>query len=37
LTGIGSHRAIGVELPHNLKIWAYPVVGIPSQSFSTTL
>lgn len=28
--GIGPHRAISIRLPDNQKIWAYPVVGIPS-------
>jgi TIR domain len=28
--GIGSHRAIGVDLPHRQNVWAYPVVGIPT-------
>lgn len=28
--GIGAHRAIAVRLINNRKIWAYPVVGIPT-------
>lgn len=28
--GIGAHRAIAVRLLNDLRIWAYPVVGIPT-------
>jgi hypothetical protein len=28
--GIGSHRAIAINLPDDQKIWAYPAVGIPT-------
>ena len=28
--GIGAHRAIAVRLPDDRKIWAYPVVGVPT-------
>lgn len=28
--GIGAHRAIAIRLLNDHKIWAYPVVGIPS-------
>jgi hypothetical protein len=28
--GIGAHRAISIALPGSGKIWAYPVVGIPT-------
>ena len=28
--GIGAHRAIAVRLPDDRRIWAYPVVGIPT-------
>jgi hypothetical protein len=30
IEGIGAHRAISVRLPDNRKIWAYPVVGVPT-------
>jgi hypothetical protein len=28
--GIGAHRAISLRLPDDQRIWAYPVVGIPT-------
>ncbi|WP_299938247.1 toll/interleukin-1 receptor domain-containing protein [uncultured Pelagimonas sp.] len=28
--GIGAHRAISILLPDEQRIWAYPVVGVPS-------
>jgi hypothetical protein len=28
--GIGRHRAIAITLANNSKLWAYPVVGIPT-------
>ncbi|OUS06317.1 molecular chaperone Tir [Rhodobacterales bacterium 52_120_T64] len=28
--GVGAHRAISIRLPDESKIWAYPVVGVPS-------
>ena len=28
--GIGAHRAIAVRLPDDRRVWAYPVVGIPT-------
>ena len=28
--GIGAHRAIAVRLPDDRRIWAYPVIGIPT-------
>ena len=28
--GIGAHRAISIRLPDDTKIWAYPIVGIPT-------
>jgi hypothetical protein len=30
LDGVGAHRAISVRLPDDRKIWAYPIVGIPT-------
>lgn len=30
IEGIGAHRAIAVRLLDNRRIWAYPVVGIPT-------
>jgi hypothetical protein len=30
LEGIGAHRAISVRLPDNRKLWAYPIVGVPT-------
>jgi hypothetical protein len=30
IEGIGAHRAISVRLPDDRKIWAYPVVGVPT-------
>ncbi|MBK5961287.1 molecular chaperone Tir [Rhodoplanes elegans] len=30
IEGIGAHRAICVRLPDDQRIWAYPVVGIPT-------
>jgi hypothetical protein len=28
--GIGAHRAIAVRLEDNRRVWAYPVVGVPT-------
>ena len=28
--GVGAHRAIAVRLPDDRRVWAYPVVGIPT-------
>ncbi|MFW7381787.1 MAG: toll/interleukin-1 receptor domain-containing protein [Oligoflexus sp.] len=28
--GIGAHRAIAVRLMNNRRIWAYPIVGVPT-------
>ena len=28
--GVGAHRAIGISLINDTKVWAYPVVGVPS-------
>jgi hypothetical protein len=28
--GVGAHRAIALKLPDESKIWAYPIVGIPT-------
>lgn len=28
--GVGAHRAVSLRLPDDTRIWAYPVVGIPS-------
>jgi hypothetical protein len=30
--GIGAHRAIAVTLPGGRRVWAYPVVGVPTAS-----
>lgn len=30
IEGVGAHRAIAVRLPDDRKIWAYPVVGVPT-------
>jgi len=30
VTGIGSHRAVAITLLDDRKVWAYPVVGIPT-------
>ena len=30
LEGIGAHRAISLRLPGDVKLWAYPIVGIPT-------
>ncbi len=30
VVGIGSHRAIAINLPDDRKVWAYPAVGIPT-------
>lgn len=30
VVGVGSHRAISIELLDGNKVWAYPVVGIPT-------
>ncbi len=30
IEGIGAHRAIVVRLPDDRRIWAYPVIGIPT-------
>lgn len=30
IEGIGAHRAISLRLPDTRKLWAYPVVGIPT-------
>jgi TIR domain len=30
LEGIGAYRAISLKLPDDSKLWAYPVVGIPT-------
>ncbi len=30
LDGVGAHRAIALRLPDNKKLWAYPIVGIPT-------
>ncbi|RWC10386.1 MAG: toll/interleukin-1 receptor domain-containing protein [Mesorhizobium sp.] len=30
IEGIGAHRAISVRLPDETKLWAYPIVGIPT-------
>ena len=28
--GVGAHRAIALRLPDDTKLWAYPIVGIPT-------
>ena len=28
--GVGAHRAISLRLPDDTRLWAYPIVGIPS-------
>jgi hypothetical protein len=28
--GVGAHRAISLRLPDDRKLWAYPIVGIPT-------
>ena len=28
--GVGAHRAISLRLPDSSKLWAYPIVGIPT-------
>jgi hypothetical protein len=30
LEGVGAHRAISLRLPDDSKLWAYPIVGIPT-------
>ncbi len=30
LEGVGAHRAISLRLPDERKLWAYPIVGIPT-------
>jgi hypothetical protein len=30
IEGIGAHRAVSIMLPNEQRIWAYPVVGVPS-------
>lgn len=30
LDGVGAHRAIALHLPCGTKLWAYPIVGIPT-------
>lgn len=30
IEGIGAHRAIAVRLLDDRKIWAYPIVGVPT-------
>jgi TIR domain len=30
IEGVGAHRAISVRLPDDRKLWAYPIVGIPT-------
>jgi hypothetical protein len=30
LDGVGAHRAVSLRLPDDTKLWAYPIVGIPS-------
>ena len=30
IEGVGAHRAISMRLPDNSKLWAYPIVGIPT-------
>lgn len=30
LDGVGAHRAISLRLPDGSRLWAYPVVGIPT-------
>lgn len=30
IDGVGAHRAISLHLPDDTKIWAYPIVGIPT-------
>lgn len=30
IEGVGAHRSIGVRLPDGSKLWAYPIVGIPT-------
>jgi TIR domain len=30
LEGVGAHRAISIRLPDDRKLWAYPIVGIPT-------
>lgn len=30
LGGVGAHRAIPLRLPGDTKLWAYPIVGIPT-------
>src|SRR3546814_13917400 len=28
--GVGAHRSIALRLPDDTKLWAYPIVGIPT-------
>jgi hypothetical protein len=30
INGVGAHRAVSIDLPNGARIWAYPVVGIPT-------
>lgn len=30
LEGVGAHRAISIRLPDDRRLWAYPIVGIPT-------
>ncbi|MGX5830879.1 toll/interleukin-1 receptor domain-containing protein [Mesorhizobium sp. 43Arga] len=30
IEGVGAHRAVAVRLPDDTKLWAYPIVGIPT-------
>lgn len=30
IVGVGAHRAISLQLPDDSKLWAYPIVGIPT-------
>lgn len=30
IVGVGAHRAISLRLPDDSKLWAYPIVGIPT-------
>lgn len=30
VNGVGAHRAISLSLPDDTKLWAYPIVGIPT-------
>jgi hypothetical protein len=30
ISGVGAHRAISLCLENNQRVWAYPIVGIPT-------